>query len=326
MKLARRNFLRLASGAVALTAAPHIARADDYPTKPARLLVGFPPGGQVDIVARVTAQWLGNQLGQNVVVENKPGAGGNLGAEAIVNAPPDGYTLFFGTASNTVNATLFAKLSYDFARDIAPVSPVNRINLVLEANPATPFKSVAELIAFAKANPGKLDIASPSPGTPPFMAVELFKMLAKVDIVNVPYGGEGQMITDLLGGQIKHAFGGISAGISHIKDGGLVALGVTTAQRVPELPDVPSIGDTVPGFEASGWSGVVAPKNTPKPIVDRLYSAIVAVQADPKFRERLSGLGVSVLAMTPDAFGAFIVAETEKWGKVVKFAGLKPAP
>jgi tripartite-type tricarboxylate transporter receptor subunit TctC len=324
MRLTRRSVLHLTSGAAALTLAPHVARAQAYPAKPVRLLVGFPPGGQVDIVARVTAQWLGERLGQTVVVENRPGAGGNLGAEAIVNAPPDGYTLFFGTASNAVNATLFEKLSYDFAHDITPVSPVNRINLVLECNPATPFKSVAELISFAKANPGKLDIASPSPGTPPFMAVELFKMMAGVEVLNVPYGGEGQMITDLLGGQVKHAFGGISAGISHIKAGKLTALAVTTATRVPELPDVPTIGETVPGFEAAGWSGVVAPKNTPKEIVDKLYNAVVAVQADPKFQSRLSDLGVSVLAMTPDAFAKFIADETEKWGKVVKFAGLKP--
>jgi tripartite-type tricarboxylate transporter receptor subunit TctC len=320
----RRSFLHLAASAAALTVSPHFARAQTYPTHPIRLIVGFPAGGQVDIIARLTAQWLGDRLGQSVVVENKPGAGGNLGAEAVINAAPDGYTLFFGAASNTVNTTLFANLPYDFARDTAPVGPINRIPLVLEANPTFAAKSVAEFIAYAKANPGRLSVGSPSAGTPPYLAVELLKMMAGIDVIHVPYVGENQMVTDLLGGQLMAGVGGISSGIGHIKAGKLRALGVTTAARVAELPDVPTVADTVPGFEASGWSGVVAPKNTPKDVIDKLAAAIAAIQADPKFKERLSDFGAPLFAMSPAEFGKFIVEETEKWGKVVKFAGLKP--
>jgi len=324
MKLPRRKFLHLAAAAAALPIAAKGARAQTYPARPVKLIVGFPAGGQVDIIARVAAQWIGERLGQSMVVENRPGAGGTLGAEAVVNAPPDGYTLFFAAASNTVNASLIQNLSYDFARDITPVAPINRINLVLEVNPAFPVNNVAELIAQAKANPGKIDIASPSIGTPPYMAVELLKMMAGIDIVHVPFAGEGQMVTDILGGQVKAAIGGISSSIGHIRAGKLRPLALTTASRIDELPGVPIIAETVPGFEASGWSGVVAPKNTPKEIVDKLYGAIVAVQADPAFKARLADLGVSALALSPAEFGTFIVEETEKWHKVIKFAGLKP--
>ena len=325
--LPRRRFLHLAAGAVAgfgPIAAARIAWAQSYPDRPVKLIVGFPPGGQVDIVARVTAQWLSQQLGQSVVVENRPGAGGSLGAEAVVNAPPDGYTLFFAAASNTVNASLMKNLSYDFVRDTAPVAPINRINLVLDANPSFPASNVAELIAQLKANPGKIAIASPSLGTPPYMAVELFKMMAGVDVVHVPYAGEGQMVTDLLGGQVKVGVDGISAAIGHIKTGKLRALALTTATRIDELPGVPTVGETLSGFEASGFSGIVAPKNTPKDIIDKLYDAVRAVQADAKFKERLADLGVSELALSPAAFGTYIADETEKWRKVVAFAGLKP--
>jgi len=324
MKLPRRKFLHLAAAAAALPIAAKGARAQTYPARPVKLIVGFPAGGQVDIIARVAAQWIGERLGQSMVVENRPGAGGTLGAEAVVNAPPDGYTLFFAAASNTVNASLIQNLSYDFARDITPVAPINRINLVLEVNPAFPVNNVAELIAQAKANPGKIDIASPSIGTPPYMAVELLKMMAGIDIVHVPFAGEGQMVTDILGGQVKAAIGGISSSIGHIRAGKLRPLALTTASRIDELPGVPIIAETVPGFEASGWSGVVAPKNTPKEIVDKLYGAIVAVQADPAFKARLADLGVSALALSPAEFGTFIAEETEKWRKVIKFAGLKP--
>jgi len=325
--LPRRKFLHLAAGAAAAfgsLAAARGAFAQAYPGRPVKLIVGFPAGGQIDIIARVTAQWLSQQLGQSVVVENRAGASGTLGAEAVVNAPPDGYTLFFAATSNAVSASLIKNLSYDFARDIAPVAPINRINLVLETNPAFAVTSVAELIAQAKANPGKIDIASPSLGTPPYMAVELFKMMAGVDIVHVPYAGEGQMVTDLLGGQLKAAIGGISSGIGHIRAGKLRALALTTATRIDELPGVPTIGETLPGFDASGWSGIVAPKATPAGIVGKLYSAVRAVQADPRFAARLADLGVSLLAMLPAEFGKFIADETVKWRKVVKFAGLKP--
>ena len=258
------------------------------------------------------------------MVENKPGAGGNLGAQAVINAAPDGYTLFFAAASNTVNTTLFADLPYDFARDTTPVGPINRIPLVLEANPTFAVKNVAELIAYAKANPGKLSVGSPSAGTPPYLAVELLKMVSGIDIVHVPYFGENQMITDLLGAQLLVGLGGISSSIGHFRAGKLYALGVTTAAPIPELPDAPAIGETIAGFEASGWSGIVAPKGTPKAVVDTLAAAIAAVQADAKFKERLTEFGAPLFSMPPDEFGKFIVAETEKWGKVVKFAGLKP--
>jgi tripartite-type tricarboxylate transporter receptor subunit TctC len=324
MALSRRRLLHLVGGAAALTVAPCAARAQSYPDHPVRLLVGFPAGGQVDIIARLVAQALGDRLGQSVVVEDKPGAGGNLGAQAVIGAAPDGYTLFFGASSNVVNTTLFANLPYDFARDITAVAPVNRIPLVLEVNPAFPAKTVAEFIAYAKANPGKVNVGSPSAGTPPYLCVDLLKMMAGVDIVHVPYFGENQMVTDLLGGQVMTGFGGISSGIGHIKAGKLRALGVTTAARIAELPDVPTIGETVPSFEASGWTGIVGPKGLPKATVDKLATAVHDLQADPAFKSRLAEFGVTVLAMTPDQFGKFIVDETDKWGKVVKFAGLKP--
>jgi tripartite-type tricarboxylate transporter receptor subunit TctC len=320
----RRSFLQLAASAAALPFDPRFARAQAYPAHPIRLIVGFPAGGQVDIIARLTAQWLGDRLGQSVVVENKPGAGGNLGAAAVIGAAPDGYTLFFGAASNTVNTTLFANLPYDFARDTAPVGPINRIPLVLEVNPSFEAKSVAEFIAYAKANPGKLSVGSPSAGTPPYLAVELLKMTADIDSIHVPYVGENQMVTDLLGAQLMAGVGGISSGIGHIKADKLRALGVTTAARLTQLPDVPTIAETIPGFEASGWSGVVVPKNTPKDIIDKLAAAIGAIQADPKFKERLADFGAPLFSLTPAEFGKFIAEETEKWGKVVKFAGLKP--
>jgi tripartite-type tricarboxylate transporter receptor subunit TctC len=324
MKLARRTFLQSAALAAALPLSLRRARAQSYPTHPARLLVGFPAGGQVDIIARITAQWLGQQLGQTVVVENKPGAGGNLGAQAVINAPPDGYTLFFAASSNAVNTTLFAHLPYDFARDTAAIATVNNIPLVLEANPSFAPKTVADLIAAAKAKPGTINVGSPSAGTPPYLCVDLLNMMAGIKTVHVPYFGENQMVTDLLGGQVLVAFGGISSGIGHIKAGKLHALGVTTAARLDQLPDVPTIGEAVPGFAASGWNGIVAPKNTPQEIVDKVAGAVSAIQADPKFKARLTDFGVSVFAMGPADFSKFIVSETAKWGKVVKFAGLKP--
>jgi tripartite-type tricarboxylate transporter receptor subunit TctC len=324
MKLARRTFLQSAAVAAVSPLSLRRARAQSYPTHPVRLIVGFPAGGQVDIIARITAQWLGQQLGQTVVVENKPGAGGNLGAQAVINAPPDGYTLFFAASSNAVNTTLFAHLPYDFVRDTAAIATVNNIPLVLEANPSFAPKTVAELIAAAKAKPGTINVGSPSAGTPPYLCVDLLNMMAGIKTVHVPYFGENQMVTDLLGGQVLVGFGGISSGIGHIKAGKLRALGVTTAARLAQLPDVPTIGETVPGFAASGWNGIVAPKNTPQEIIDKVARAVSAAQADPKFKARLTDLGVSEFAMGPAEFSKYIVSETAKWGKVVKFAGLKP--
>lgn len=320
----RRTLLQLAAACAALPALPRLAWAQTYPARPIRLIVGFPAGGQIDIIARLTAQWLGLALKQNVVVENKPGAGGNLGAEAVVKAPPDGYTLFFAAASNTVNTTLFAHLSYDFARDTAPVGPINRIPLVLETNPSFAPNTVAELIAAAKEKPGAISVGSPSAGTPPYLAVALLKLMAGIDMVQVPYFGESQMITDLLGGQLMVGIGGISSAIGHIKAGRLRALGVTTPERIEQLPDVPAIAETVPDFAASGWSGIVAPKNTPAPIIDTLAAAIRTIQADSQFKARLADLGAPLFSMPPAEFGTLIVTETEKWAKVIKFAGLKP--
>jgi tripartite-type tricarboxylate transporter receptor subunit TctC len=308
----------------ALAAMPRFARAQSYPTHPIRLIVGFPAGGQVDILARVTAQWLGQQLGQTVVVEDKPGVGGSLGAQAVVNAPADGYTLFFAATSNAVNASLFAHLPYDFIRDTTAIAAVNDIPLVLEANPSFPPKTVAELIAKAKASPGAISMGSPSAGTPPYLCVDLLNLMVGIKTVHVPYFGENQMVTDLLGGQLMIGFGGISSAMGHIKAGKLRALAVTTAERLPQLPDVPTIGETVPGFVASGWNGIVGPKNMPRAVVERLAGAVKVIQADPKFKERLTAVGVTELAMGPDAFGKFIASEVAKWAKAVKFAGLKP--
>jgi tripartite-type tricarboxylate transporter receptor subunit TctC len=324
MTIRRRKFLRWAAALATLALAPRPIRAQSYPTQPVRLIVGFPAGGQVDVIARVTAQWLGQELGQTIVVENRPGVGGNLGAQAVINAPPDGYTLFFAASSNTVNTTLFAHLPYDFARDTTAIATVNTIPLVLEANPSFAPKTVAELIAAAKAKPGAISMASPSAGTPPYLCVDLLNMMAGIKTVHVPYFGENQMVTDLLGGQILVGFGGISSGIGHIRAGNLRALGVTTEKRLEQLPDVPTIGETVPGFAASGWNGIVGPKDMPQNVVDRIASAVRAVQADAKFKERLTDLGVSELVMSLADFGKFIVTETDKWAKVVKFAGLKP--
>lgn len=324
MAIVRRTVLRWAAALCAPSVVPRLARARSYPTHPVRLIVGYPPGGQIDILARITAQWLGQQLGQSFVVENKPGVGGSLGAQAVVQAPPDGYTLFFAASSNAVNPSLFAHLPYDFVADTAAVAPINRIALVLEANPAFADRTVAAMIAAAKARPDTISVGSPSAGTPPYLAVELIKMRSGVKFVHVPYLGENQMVTDLLGGQLMVGLGGISSAIGHIKAGKLRALGVTTPKRLPQLPDVPAIAETLPGFDASGWSGIVAPKKTPRPIIDRLAAAVHAVQADPKFKARLNSVGVSALTMSPDEFAAFIAAETAKWASVVKFAGLKP--
>jgi tripartite-type tricarboxylate transporter receptor subunit TctC len=324
MKLRRRQFLRLAAGAAAAPSVSHQARAQAYPARPVRILVGFPAGGQIDIIARLIGHWLAERLGQQFYVDNRPGAASNIATEALVRAAADGHTLFLANATNAVNASLFDKLSFDFIRDTVPVASINRIPLVLEAHPAFPVRTVAELIAHAKANAGKVSLASPPKGTAPFMAAELFKMMSGADVVRVPYRGSAQMVPDLISGQVQVAFDGISSSIEHIRTGSLRALAVATAARLEALPEVPTVAESMPGFEASGWCGVIAPRSTPVEITGKLNQEINAGLADLRIRSRLADLGVTVLAGSAAEFGKLIVDETEKWGKVVRFAGLKP--
>jgi tripartite-type tricarboxylate transporter receptor subunit TctC len=324
MKSPRRKFLRLAAGAAALPAVSRLAWAQAYPSRPVRILVGFPAGGQIDIIARLIGQWLSERLGQQFYVDNRPGAASNIATEALVRAAADGHTLFLANATNAVNASLFDKLSFDFIRDTVPVASINRIPLVLEAHPAFPARTVAELIAHAKANPDKVSLASPPKGTAPFMAAELFKMMGGVEMLRVPYRGSAQMVPDLIGGQVQVAFDGISSSIEHIRTGKLKALAVATAARLEALPEVPTVAESLPGFEASGWCGVVAPRNTPSEITGRLHQEINVGLGDSRIRSRLADLGVTLLAGSTAQFGKLIADETEKWGKVVRFAGLKP--
>jgi tripartite-type tricarboxylate transporter receptor subunit TctC len=324
MRVPRRQFLQLATCAATVPAASQITWAQPYPSRLVRIVVGAPPGGPVDISARLIGQWLSERLGQPFVIENRPGAGGNTATEAVVRAPADGHTLLLAYASSAINATLFDKLNYDFTRDIAPVASLNRIPLVLEVHPTFPAKTVLELIAYARENPGKVSLASPGNGTGPHVAGELFKMMTGVNVVHVPYRGSPPMLSDLLGGHVQVAFDGLSSSIEHIKAGKLRALAVATARRLDALPDVPIVADAIPGFEASGWCGVVAPKSTSAEIVDKLNKEINAGLADPKIVARLTDLGTTPFASTANDFGGFISDEIEKWAKVVRFAGLKP--
>jgi tripartite-type tricarboxylate transporter receptor subunit TctC len=324
MKLPRRRFLRLAAGAAALPAVSRIASAQTYPTRPVRIVVGFPPGGSSDIVARLIGQSLSERLGQPFIIENRPGAGSNIAAEAVVRAPPDGYTLLLIFSANAINATLYDKLNFSFIRDIAPVASVVRVPHVMEVNPLVPAKTVPEFIAYAKANPGKLNMASGGNGTPAHVSGELFKMLTGVNIVHVPYRGAAPALTDLLGGQVQVQFDNLASSIEHIRAGKLRALAVTTATRSEALPDIPTVGDFVPGYEASAFFGIGAPQSTPAEIVDKLNKEINAILADPKMKARLADMGATVLAGSPTDFGKLIAADTEKWAKVVKFSGAKP--
>ena len=323
MKLPRRNFLRLAAGAAALPALARIARAETYPSRPVRIVVGLAPGGANDIVARLMGQWLSERLGQPFVIENRPGAGTNIATEMVVRAPPDGYTLLFVSATSAINATLYERLNFNFIRDIAPVASIATNPLVMEVHPSVPAKTVPEFIAYAKANPGKINMASPGIGTTPHLAGELFKMRAGVDMVHVPYRGGGPALTDLLGGQVQVYFPGTVSSIEYIKTGRLRALAVTAATRSEALPDLPTVGEFVPGYEASNWFGVGAPKATPAAIVEQLNKEINASLADPKLKARLTDLGGTPLVGSPADFGKLIAEETEKWGKVVKFTGIK---
>jgi len=322
LRLVRRRFLQLA-GAAAVATVPRSAVALDYPTRPVRIIVGNAAGSTVDFLARLMGQWLGDRLGQLFVVENRPGAGGNIGAEAVVRAAPDGYTLLLVTTSNMINATLYEKLSYNFIRDIAPVASIGRGPLVMEVNPSFPARTVPELIAYAKANPGKINVASGGNGTSPHVSSELFKMMAGLDMVHVPYRGISQALTDLIGGQVQLMFDTTAGSIGYIRSGKLRPLAVTTATRIPALPDVPPLADFVPGYESSAFNGVGAPRDTPGEIVDRLNREINAGLADPAMKARLDDLGIIVMAGTAAEFGKRIAEETEKWAKVVKFSGAR---
>jgi tripartite-type tricarboxylate transporter receptor subunit TctC len=308
--------------APALPAVSRIAWAQTYPSRPVRIVVGFPPGGPTDIAARLIGQSLSERLGQQFVIENRPGAGSNIGTEAVVRAPPDGYTLFLAYSANAINATLYDKLNFNFIRDIAPVAAINREPLVMLANPSFPAKTVPEFIAYAKANPGKINFASGGNGTPPHVSGELFKMMTGVNLVHVPYRGGAPALTDLLGGQVQVMFVAISASIEYVRAGNLRPLAVTTASRSDALPDIPTVGDFIPGYEASTWCGIGAPKGTPAEIIDKLNKEINAGLVDPKVR--LANMGSTALPGSPADFGKLIAEETEKWAKVVKLSGAKP--
>jgi tripartite-type tricarboxylate transporter receptor subunit TctC len=324
MKHARRQFLRLAASAAALPAVARIARAQAYPSRPVRIIVGTPPGGAPDILARLMGQLLAERLGQPFVIENRPGAGGNVGAEAVVRASPDGYTLLLVGPANTINATLYEKLDYNFIRDIALVASTVRISYVMQVHPSFPAKTVPEFIVYAKTNPCKINMASPGTATAPHVVGELFKMTAGIELVHVPYRGTTPALNALLGGQAQVYFGTGSASIEDIKAGRLRAMAVTTATRSEALPNTPTIGESVPGFEASSVFGIGAPKNTPIETVDALNKTINAILSDPKTKAQVAELGGSVLVGSPADFGKLIAEETERWGKVVRGANIKP--
>jgi len=323
MKLPRRRFLHLAAGAAALPAVSRIATAQSYPTRPVRIIVGYAPGNTPDILARLIGQWLSERLGQPFIIENRPGAGSNIGIEAVVRAPPDGYTLLLVDSSAAINATLYEKLNYNFIRDIAPVASIVRLAYIMVVHPSFPAKTVPEFIAYAKANPGQIKMASSGTGTGPHLVGELFKMVAGVDMVHVPYRGGAAVRTDLLGGQVQVFFGSTAASNEAIRAGKMRPLAVTTSTRLDGLPDIPTLGDFLPGYEVSAAVGIGAPKNTPAEIIDKLNREINAILAEPKSKTRFAEVDASLLAGSPADFGKLIADETEKWGRVVKFAGIR---
>jgi tripartite-type tricarboxylate transporter receptor subunit TctC len=323
MKLARRDFLRLTAGAAVLPVLPGIAQAEAYPSKPVRIFIGFAPGSSSDIIVRLVAQRLSERLGQSFVVENRPGAGSTLATEAAVRAPPDGYTLMFCGSSNTITATLYENLKYDLVRDVAPVACLDRGPLVLVVHPSFPAKTVPEFISYAKANPGKISFGSAGIGTVAHLAPELFKMMAGVDMVHVPYKGLAPAMTDLIGGRLQAIFATMPPSIAHIKAGRLRALAVTSASRSAALPDLPAIGDFLPGYEATVFDGLGAPKNTPAEIVERLNKEINAALVDPGFTSHLADLGTVPTPMTSADFGKLLADETKKWAKVIRVANIK---
>ena len=324
MKISRRRFLHLVAGVAALPTMSHIARAETYPARPVRWVVPQAAGGASDTSARLMGQWLSERLGQPFVIENRPGAGGTIGTEAVVTSPADGYTLLLAGSFNAVNATLYDKLNYNFIRDIAPVAGIMRNPLVMEVNPSVPAKSVAEFIAYAKANPGKLSMGSAGNGTPQHMAGELFKMMAGVDIVHVPYRGSAALLTDLLRGEVHVAFDPMLSSIEHVRAGRLRALAVTTATRAEALPDIPTVGELLPGYEYTGWVGIGVPKGTPVGIIEKLNQEINAGLADATIKARLAGLGGTPLVSSPTDFGKLIAEQTDRWAKVIRTAGIKP--
>jgi len=322
MKFPRRRFLRLAAGAAVLPLASRLALAQAYPSRPVRIIVPVAPGGALDILARIMGQWLSERLGQSVVIENRPGAGTNIGIEAAVRAAPDGYTLLLIPASVTTNATLYQDLTFNFVRDIEPVAMISTLPMVMEINPQIPAKTVAEFIAYAKANPGKISMASGGSGSSSHVGGELFKMLAGIDMIHVPYRGGAPALADLIGGQVQVMFSPLPESLGAIRSGQVRALGVASAKRVEALPDVPTVAETVPGFEASTWQGIGAPKGTPPEIIERLNREINAALADPKIKGRLADLGSIPTPMSPADFKKLIVAETEKWAKVIRTANI----
>ena len=323
MKVSRREFLYLAAGAAALPAVTRIAGAQSYPTRPVHIIVGYAPGGATDIMARLVGQWLSERLGQQFVIENRPGAGSNIAAEAVVRAPADGYTLLLVGVSNAINATLYDRLNFNFIRDITPVAGIIRDTYVMVVNPSFPAKTVPEFVAYAKADPGRINFGSAGIGSPNHVTGELFKIMTGVNLLHVPYRGIALALSDLLGGQVQVAFASMPSSIEFIRAGRLRALAVTTATRSEVLPDVPTVGEFVPGYEASAWYGIGAPKATPAEIVDKLNKEINAALADPKMKARLADLGGTPFLGSPADFGKLIADDTERWGKVVEFSGAK---
>jgi tripartite-type tricarboxylate transporter receptor subunit TctC len=323
MMLIRREFLRLAGAVLGAPAVPLIARAQTYPSRPVRVVVGFAAGGSNDIYARVMGQWLSERVGQAFVVENRPGAGNNVATEAVVKAAPDGYTLLLVNPANAINATLYDRLNFNFIRDIAPVASMIRQPLVMLMNPSVPAKTIPEFIAYATANPNKINMASGGNGSVNHLAGELFKMMAGVNLIHIPYRGAGPALADLLGGQVHLFFGGVASSAEYVRAGKLRALAVTTTTRSESLPNIPIVSEFVPGYEASDWFGLGVPKGTPAEIVDKLNEEIRAGLADPKIKTRLADLGGVVLPGSPADFGKLIAEETEKWGKVIRAADVK---
>jgi tripartite-type tricarboxylate transporter receptor subunit TctC len=323
MKFHRRAFMHLAAGAAALPVAPHVARAQAYPSKPVRIVVGFPAGGATDIMARLMGEWLTQRTGQQFIIENKPGASGNIGTETVARSPADGYSVLLAVTPNAINAALYSNLSFDFIRDIAPVIYLARLAYVVVVNPSVPATTLPEFIAYAKANPGKINYGSAGQGTPQNIACELFKMMTGVNLVHVPYRGGAPAVADLLAGQVQVIFAPVSESIQQIKAGKLRALAVTPAARLDVLPDVPTVAEFVPGYEASGFAGVGVPMGTPADIIAMLNKELNAGLADPKIKGRIEELGGTVTGGSPAEFGKIVAEATEKWAKVIKFAGVK---